>query len=174
MQDLVYKGLPQPVRGTVWLRMVGNELNLDGARYRELLEECKRTGSSVPGVNEILLDLPRTHFNGKGIDASQLLPVLQAVSMLRPAIGYVQGMSYGALAQGMTETARGGTPTPISTWQLLPSTQSLPPFPISGPSDTPAADRQSAQCSSSSSLHWRPLCACPTWSAKASSPVFSA
>jgi hypothetical protein len=98
VRDLVYKGLPKTVRGAVWMKMVRNDLKLDGAKYRELVVTCKSIGSSIPGVDEIPLDLPRTSFNGKSVDASQLLPVLQAVSMLHPDIGYVQGMSYGALS----------------------------------------------------------------------------
>ena len=96
VRDLVYKGLPKTVRGAVWMKMVRNDLKLDGAKYRELVVTCKSIGSSIPGVDEIPLDLPRTSFNGKSVDASQLLPVLQAVSMLHPDVGYVQGMSYGA------------------------------------------------------------------------------
>ena len=39
-------------------------------------------------------DLPRTHFDGKGVDPKALLPVLQATSLMQPEIGYVQGMAY--------------------------------------------------------------------------------
>lgn len=112
VERLVKKGLPPKVRGEVWLRFIGNPMgitqdffmiNVTKAQKLRLqleagnLEAVGKEGS----LKFINTDISRTfHQMGYFREGSplnfQLRDMLEAFTISRPDIGYVQGMSYVA------------------------------------------------------------------------------
>eukprot|EP00731_Ephydatia_muelleri_P020298 Em0013g25a len=115
VQELWWKGLPPGVRGKVWLKAIGNDLNITQELYKIFLSRCKakmveleKAGTMVDqdrGVDReqslevIGLDVLRTFpnlgfFQEGGPYYGPLHDVLGAYACYRPDIGYVQGMSF--------------------------------------------------------------------------------
>ena len=116
---LVRRGIPASVRRRVWPTLIGNALrittalwatNLQRAAAQMVLQTAERERRSSydageredPGrertVLKIAVDLPRTFptlglFGTTGPFHLRLKAVLQAFAMMRPDLGYVQGMS---------------------------------------------------------------------------------
>ena len=112
VERLVKKGLPPKVRGEVWFRFIGNPMgitqdfyfiNLAKAQKLKLqleLGEVEAVGKEG-SLKFIKTDISRTfHQMGYFCEGSplnyQLRDMLEAFTMSRPDIGYVQGMSYVA------------------------------------------------------------------------------
>lgn len=109
---LVKKGLPPKVRGEVWLRFVGNPMAITQEFYcinvakaqklRQQLESGEVEAVGKEGsLKFIKTDISRTfHQMGYFREGSplnlQLRDMLEAFTISRPDIGYVQGMSYVA------------------------------------------------------------------------------
>eukprot|EP00824_Muranothrix_gubernata_P017956 TRINITY_DN3673_c0_g1_i1.p1 TRINITY_DN3673_c0_g1~~TRINITY_DN3673_c0_g1_i1.p1 ORF type:complete len:351 (+),score=43.43 TRINITY_DN3673_c0_g1_i1:104-1156(+) len=110
VRQIWWQGIPPSVRGLVWPRAIGNQLQIT----RELFEafhthaERHRTGGepSNPNpvgrtgtVDSLQVDLPRTFpalsfFHHEGPWEESLRRVLETYAFYRPDVGYVQGMSY--------------------------------------------------------------------------------
>lgn len=117
VQELWWQGLPPGVRGEVWRRAIGNELNISPELYQISLSRCrerlalaetrKRSDSTAStkslsreqSVEVIHLDVSRTFptlgfFQEGGPFHETLHDVLGAYACYRPDVGYVQGMSF--------------------------------------------------------------------------------
>jgi hypothetical protein len=102
VKDMVFDGVPPPVREAVWARAVGNDLNIT-AEYYAILRRQAQEKAAMDGPDGtaalIPLDLARTFpmldfFKAGGPYHGRLQHVLEAYTCYRPDIGYVQGMSY--------------------------------------------------------------------------------
>lgn len=117
VQELWWRGLPPVVRGEVWQRAIGNDLNISPELYWIFLSRCKEKLASMEerrrsdsnasqkslsrehSVEVIHLDVIRTFptlgfFQEGGPYNRSLHDVLGAYACYRPDIGYVQGMSF--------------------------------------------------------------------------------
>lgn len=89
------QGIPDTVRGQVWLFLAGVE-GRDNSIYHKLLQE----GNFVPEIrDQIYRDINRTMpthilFREKGQGQTMLTNVLLAYSSYRPNVGYCQGMGF--------------------------------------------------------------------------------
>lgn len=103
IEKLIWQGVPANWRPLVWDVLVGNMLHISEEQFNECAEAGHRR--EVKGVSgsearqQILLDLPRTFpqlkiFTPDGPLNHDLLEILEAFRIIRPDIGYVQGMSY--------------------------------------------------------------------------------
>ncbi|TNV73455.1 hypothetical protein FGO68_gene16015 [Halteria grandinella] len=107
------KGVPLEHRGLAWQSMIGNDLRITDKLYELLLERAHlhmtqlsvmdqlEAGAFRKNLKVIEEDLHRTfgelgHFRQGNPLYQPLKNVLIAYSMLRPDLGYVQGMSYVA------------------------------------------------------------------------------
>lgn len=107
------KGVPLEYRSLAWTTMIGNELRITDKLYELLLERAQlhmsqlgvmdqlEAGAFKKNLKVIEEDLHRTfgelgHFRQGNPLYQPLKNVLVAYSMLRPDLGYVQGMSYVA------------------------------------------------------------------------------
>lgn len=112
VEKLVKKGVPPKVRGEIWLRLIGNPMGITqefffinvskAQRLREQLEIGDFEAIGKEGsLKFIKTDISRTfHQMGYFREGSplnfQLRDLLEAFTLCRPDIGYVQGMSYVA------------------------------------------------------------------------------
>ncbi|XP_003383946.3 PREDICTED: TBC1 domain family member 12-like [Amphimedon queenslandica] len=117
VKELWWAGLPPGVRGLVWKKAIGNDLNISPdlymifwKRFQERLDLAQQRGRSdsvasvtsisrESSVDVIHLDLQRTFptlgFFQEGSPLCQVLHnVLGAYACYRPDVGYVQGMSF--------------------------------------------------------------------------------
>lgn len=115
VQELWWKGLPPGVRGKVWMKAIGNDLNITHELYQIFLSRCKSKMAELEKAGSVLdqdkgidreqsvevigLDVLRTFpnlgfFQEGGPYYSALHDVLGAYACYRPDIGYVQGMSF--------------------------------------------------------------------------------
>lgn len=112
LAELVAKGIPPSVRGRAWCLGFRNELNITRDLYDILLGKAKdsalrlqRSPRNDRGLSKestlsiIPLDLPRTFpclsfFQEGGPLHASMREVLEAFTVYRPDIGYVQGMSF--------------------------------------------------------------------------------
>jgi hypothetical protein len=101
------QGIPWNIRGSVWLKAIGNKLQISEQLFKIFQEHVKDNKKTLELNKEtenetlrmIALDLPRTwaglqFFSNTGPFYEQLSTVLQCYAMLRPDVGYVQGMGY--------------------------------------------------------------------------------
>lgn len=112
VEKLVKRGIPPKVRGEVWLRLLGNPMGITqdyfminvnkAQRLRKALEVGDGEAVGKEGsLKFIRQDISRTfHQLGYFREGSplniQLRDLLEAFTLCRPDIGYVQGMSYVA------------------------------------------------------------------------------
>lgn len=112
VEKLVKKGIPPKVRGEIWLRLIGNPMGITqefffinvskAQRLREQLESGDFEAIGKEGsLKFIKTDISRTfHQMGYFREGSplnyQLRDLLEAFTLCRPDIGYIQGMSYVA------------------------------------------------------------------------------
>lgn len=110
VERLIRRGLPPKVRGEVWLRLVGNPMGITqdffiiNVNKAQKLHEALEIGDGEALGKEgslkfIKQDISRTfHQMGYFREGSplnqQLRDLLEAYTLCRPDIGYVQGMSY--------------------------------------------------------------------------------
>ena len=115
VQELWWKGLPPGVRGKVWLKAIGNDLNITHELYQIFLARCKTKMAELEKAGFVMdqdrgvdrehslevigLDVLRTFpnlgfFQEGGPYYGPLHDVLGAYACYRPDIGYVQGMSF--------------------------------------------------------------------------------
>ncbi|KAI9145439.1 rab-GTPase-TBC domain-containing protein [Paraphysoderma sedebokerense] len=117
--ELWWQGIPSRVRGLIWQKAVGNEVNITKETFELCQQRAKALWSKSPREEEngsqsplttnsnengdvskqILLDISRTFptlgfFQETGPYHEKLKTVLEAFVCFRPEIGYVQGMSY--------------------------------------------------------------------------------
>jgi hypothetical protein len=112
VERLIKKGLPPKVRGEVWIRLIGNPMGITqdfftinvskAQKLRTQLESGDTEAVGKEGsLKFIKTDISRTfHQMGYFREGSplnhQLRDMLEAFTISRPDIGYVQGMSYVA------------------------------------------------------------------------------
>ena len=112
VERLVKRGLPPKVRGEIWLRLVGNPMGITQDYFMINVSKAQKlrcaleTGEGGAVGKEgslkfIKQDISRTfHQLGYFREGSplnhQLRDLLEAFTLCRPDIGYVQGMSYVA------------------------------------------------------------------------------
>lgn len=115
IRQLYHKGVPVTVRGDVWRRAIGNDLLIQPSLYAELagLAEERRAQFETDHIHAeknrllattaqaILVDVPRIFPHLRFFHDSQcshlsenLTKLLEAYVMLRPDVGYSQGMSF--------------------------------------------------------------------------------
>ena len=115
LQPLIFKGIPPPVRGDVWRRCVGNELNITEEDFHKAKQEALKDRLLQDNIlNMIKVDLPRTFpklqvsllcalrlthllfqvFQDVGPFYNELSEVLEAFAVYHKKLGYVQGMSF--------------------------------------------------------------------------------
>ena len=111
VSNLIKKGLPSKVRGQIWVLLVNNPHALTEEIFHQNLEKARSVQNSIMSKEEltlrdsslrlISLDITRT-FNNLGYfreDSpmnNDLRELLEAASVYRSDIGYIQGMSYVA------------------------------------------------------------------------------
>lgn len=100
------QGIPWQLRCVVWPLALGNGCKLTLEMYTDLKQTCKRLRAMNKGEDArkqtsglIAFDLPRVFpklglFGEKEPLNLKLRNILEALALLRPDIGYVQGMSY--------------------------------------------------------------------------------
>ncbi|CAB3400504.1 unnamed protein product [Caenorhabditis bovis] len=109
-RELWWQGVPAKVRGEVWARQIGNEINITKELYEGLIEQAygiiaeqkddsKETNRKDSSVSQISLDATRTFtslgiFQKGGPFHDHLLQLLSAYAILRPDVGYVQSMTF--------------------------------------------------------------------------------
>ncbi|OWF45907.1 USP6 N-terminal-like protein [Mizuhopecten yessoensis] len=98
MTRRIYKGIPNRVRGEVWIRLLG--VNKMKAEQRGIYKDMKlRARTKSPHIRQIDLDVNRTYRNHidfrsrYGVQQQALFHVLAAYSMYNTEVGYCQGMS---------------------------------------------------------------------------------
>jgi hypothetical protein len=117
VRDLWWLGLPPGIRGEVWKRAIGNDLNISPELYQISLSRCREhlaavhsrsrsdSSGSLRGINreqsvevihlDVLRTFPTLGFFQEGGPYNQMLhDVLGAYACYRPDVGYVQGMSF--------------------------------------------------------------------------------
>ncbi|XP_064381937.1 TBC1 domain family member 12-like isoform X2 [Halichondria panicea] len=114
VHNLWWYGLPPGIRGKVWQKAIGNDLNISPDLYEINLRRCRERLATVDkrsrsdsaaslsreqSVENIHLDVLRTFptlgfFQEGGPYNQPLHDVLGAYACSRPDIGYVQGMSF--------------------------------------------------------------------------------
>mgnify|MGYP000072881744 CR=1 FL=1 len=112
VERLIWKGIPSKHRGEVWLKLLGNPLSITSEYFQIYIEKARNLRlalekgeaqalgkeSSLKGVE---IDISRTfkqlgYFKEGSPLKEQLSEMLEAFTLCRPDIGYVQGMSYVA------------------------------------------------------------------------------
>jgi hypothetical protein len=98
------KGLPPSIRGEIWVKAIGNRLDLSQDAFDRYVEQCHKKledsyseeNASVQAIQlDILRTFPTLGFFQKGCAMHQQLhDVLGAYACFKPDIGYVQGMSF--------------------------------------------------------------------------------
>jgi Rab-GTPase-TBC domain/Regulator of chromosome condensation (RCC1) repeat len=112
VEKLIKKGLPPKVRGEVWIRLIGNPMGITqdyffiNVNKAHKLRQALETGGGEAVGKEgslkfIKQDISRTfhqlgYFREGSPFNQQLRDLLEAFTLCRPDIGYVQGMSYVA------------------------------------------------------------------------------
>ncbi|XP_069105122.1 USP6 N-terminal-like protein [Argopecten irradians] len=98
MTRRIYKGIPNRVRGEVWVRLL--DVNKIKAEQKGIYKEMKiRARTKSPHIRQIDLDVNRTYRNHLefreryGVQQQALFHVLGAYSMYNTEVGYCQGMS---------------------------------------------------------------------------------
>jgi hypothetical protein len=115
---LIWHGIPSSIRGTVWKRIIGNQLNISSDLFADICTtvnqaEQKNESDLLNSIALINLDLSRTFpdlmvtfcssdlslnrsqfFHEDGPLRDPLKGILSAYAFYRPDLGYVQGMSY--------------------------------------------------------------------------------
>jgi len=107
IRNLVWTGVPPSLRGNVWFVAVRNSLNITPELFQIYVERAKavkeKTDTEMCGKENTLrlipLDLQRTFpmlafFQEDGPCHQPLQHLLEAFVVLRPDLGYVQGMSF--------------------------------------------------------------------------------
>jgi hypothetical protein len=117
VKDIWWHGLPPGVRGEVWKKALGNDLNISPELYKICLKRCTERlelaeqrvrSDSVASITSISrensvevihLDVLRTFptlgfFQKGGPYHNTLHDILGAYACYRPDVGYVQGMSF--------------------------------------------------------------------------------
>ena len=105
-RDVWLEGVPWQLRCVVWPLALGNACKVTAMLYMDLKQTCKRMRTANKGEDMrkltsglIAFDLPRVFpklamFGEKEPLNLKLRDILEAHVLLRPDIGYVQGMSY--------------------------------------------------------------------------------
>ena len=112
VEKLIKRGLPPKVRGEVWLRLIGNPMGITQDYFLINVNKAHKLRAALEGgggdavgkegsLKFIKQDISRTfHLLGYFREGSplnqQLRDLLEAFTLCRPDIGYVQGMSYVA------------------------------------------------------------------------------
>ena len=91
IKEYFYMGLPDNVRGRVWMLCLGNRFSIT-KEYYEIQDKEK-------SINIIELDIERTFpylgvFRGDSPMAQDLREILRVFVISRPDIGYIQGLSF--------------------------------------------------------------------------------
>lgn len=110
VEKLIRKGLPAKVRGEIWLRLIGNPMGLTQDFFEIAVAKAQKLHEALAlgevealgkegSLKFIKQDISRTfHQMGYFKEGSplnqQLQDLLEAFTISRPDIGYVQGMSY--------------------------------------------------------------------------------
>ncbi|OMJ70168.1 hypothetical protein SteCoe_31926 [Stentor coeruleus] len=110
VEKLIRRGLPAKVRGEIWLRLIGNPMGLTQDFFEITLAKAQKLHEALAqgeiealgkegSLKFIKQDISRTfHQMGYFKEGSplnqQLQDLLEAFTISRPDIGYVQGMSY--------------------------------------------------------------------------------
>jgi hypothetical protein len=104
LMSMLVKGVPPSLRGELWVKAVGNQLQITPTLFSILLTRSRdRSPEAVmkdqDGTQLIPLDLMRTLNTLQLFQRDQslhqsLLDVLSVFAMFRPDVGYVQGMAY--------------------------------------------------------------------------------
>ncbi|CAG0888623.1 unnamed protein product [Cyprideis torosa] len=102
--ELWGRGLPSNVRGRVWSKAIGNELQIKRVTYDYCMERVDMAMSSakeeeIEAFEQIELDISRTFpqlaiFQKGGPYHESLHRMLSAYTFLSPDVGYVQGMAF--------------------------------------------------------------------------------
>uniref|UniRef100_A0A7S0G2T1 Rab-GAP TBC domain-containing protein n=1 Tax=Rhodosorus marinus TaxID=101924 RepID=A0A7S0G2T1_9RHOD len=113
--ELCYAGVPVMLRGKVWGMSIGNDLQIDPSMYSELVQLARDRRAQCDGddiyaeknrllaktVEHLHIDVPRTMPHLEVLQDQQPVKisenvgkVLEAFLMLRPDIGYSQGMLF--------------------------------------------------------------------------------